>query len=36
MAKKALFRAAFKSRHCIIPASGFYEWIGKPGARTLH
>jgi putative SOS response-associated peptidase YedK len=31
-----MFRAAFKARRCIIPASGFYEWTGKAGAKTPH
>jgi putative SOS response-associated peptidase YedK len=31
-----MFRSAFKSRRCIIPASGYYEWTGKPGAKIPH
>ena len=34
--EKPMFRAAFKARRCIIPASGFYEWTGKAGAKTPH
>ncbi|ATQ66958.1 MULTISPECIES: SOS response-associated peptidase [Methylosinus] len=36
VATKPMFRAALEARRCLIPASGFYEWTGKPGAKTPH
>ena len=36
VAEKPMFRGAFRSRRCIIPASGFFEWTGEKGDKTPH
>ena len=33
VAEKPSFRAAFKRRHCLLPASGFYEWQKQNGSK---
>lgn len=33
IATKPAFRAAFKSRRCLIPADGFYEWQKLDGGK---
>ena len=31
---KPAFRSAFRSRRCLVPADGWFEWAGKGGERS--
>ena len=31
---KPAFRAAFKSRRCLVPADGWFEWVKEGGAKS--
>ncbi len=33
VASKPMFRAAFASRRCLLPADGYYEWQPVPGGQ---
>jgi putative SOS response-associated peptidase YedK len=35
-ADKPSFRAALRHRRCLVPADGYYEWTGAPGAKRPH
>lgn len=34
--EKPSFRQAIRSRRCIIPASGYFEWAATPGGKVPH
>jgi putative SOS response-associated peptidase YedK len=33
VADRPMFREAFRRHRCIIPASGYYEWIARPDGK---
>ena len=33
VATSPMFRQAFRSQRCLVPASGFYEWQQRPGGK---
>ncbi len=36
VAEKPSFRSAVKTRRCLIPASGFYEWVKTDSGKQPH
>ena len=36
VAEKPSFRSAVKTRRCLIPADGFYEWVKTDGGKQPH
>ena len=34
--EKPSFRGSLRHRRCLVPATGFYEWTGKPGQKRPH
>jgi len=35
-AEKPSFRGAMRHRRCLVPATGFYEWLGPAGRKRPH
>lgn len=35
-AEKPSFRGSMRHRRCLVPCDGFYEWVGRPGAKRPH
>ena len=33
LSTRPAFKAAFSKRRCVVPADGFFEWVGAKGAR---
>lgn len=36
VAEKPVFRGAFRTRRCLVPASGWYEWREEAGRKIPH
>ena len=36
VATKRFFSASFKTRRCLMPVSGYYEWQDTPGGKQPH
>lgn len=34
--EKPSFRTALRHKRCLVPANGFYEWVGAKGAKRPH